>query len=55
LLTGAGIAAAFISYRIIRALITALESGVTPFYILFYICTLEILPSALGIKWLIAN
>lgn len=55
LLTGAGIAAAFISYRIIRALITALESGVTPFYILFYICTLEILPSALGIKWLITN
>ena len=55
LLTGVGITAAFIAYRIIRSLITALESGVTPFYILFYICTLEILPSALGIKWLITN
>ncbi len=39
-------------YRVIRSVITAIESGVTPFYILFYICTLEILPSALGIKWL---
>jgi hypothetical protein len=44
-----------ISYRLIRSLLTAVESGVTPFYILFYICTLEILPSALGIKWLITN
>jgi hypothetical protein len=44
-----------ISYRLIRSLLTAVESGVTLFYILFYICTLEILPSALGIKWLITN
>jgi hypothetical protein len=55
LLAGVGIAISFIAYRIIRSLLTALESGVTPFYILFYICTLEILPSALGIKWLITN
>ena len=43
---------AAIVYRLIRSLLTAAESGVTPFYILFYICTLEILPTALGIKWL---
>jgi hypothetical protein len=55
LLAGVGIVILFIAYRIIRSLLTALESGVTPFYILFYICTLEILPSALGIKWLITN
>jgi hypothetical protein len=55
LLAGLAIVATFIAYRIIRSLITALESGVTPFYILFYICTLEILPTALGIKWLISN
>jgi len=55
LLAGLAIMAVFIAYRIIRSLFTALESGVTPFYILFYICTLEILPSALGIKWLISN
>lgn len=55
LLAGLGVVAVFIAYRIIRSLITALESGVTPFYILFYICTLEILPTALGIKWLISN
>jgi hypothetical protein len=55
LLAGVGITIMFVAYRIIRSLITALESGVTPFYILFYICTLEILPSALGIKWLITN
>jgi hypothetical protein len=44
---------AMLCYRIIRSVLTAIESGVTPFYILFYICTLEILPSALGIKWLV--
>jgi hypothetical protein len=55
LLAGLAMVAVFITYRIIRSLFTALESGVTPFYILFYICTLEILPSALGIKWLISN
>ncbi len=43
---------AAVIYRLIRSLLTAAESGVTPFYILFYICTLEILPTALGIKWL---
>jgi hypothetical protein len=42
-------------YRLLRSILTAVESGVTPFYILFYICTLEILPSALGIKWFITN
>jgi hypothetical protein len=43
---------AAVLYRLIRSLLTAAESGVSPFYILFYICTLEILPTALGIKWL---
>ena len=41
-----------IVYRTIRGLLTAVETGVTPFYILFYICTLEILPFALCAKWL---
>jgi len=44
-----------ISYRLFRSFLTAVESGVTPFYILFYICTLEILPTAIGIKWLMSN
>jgi len=44
-----------IVYRLLRSILTAVESGVTPFYILFYICTLEILPSALGLKWLMNN
>ena len=43
-----------ISYRLIRSLLTAVESGVTPFYILFYICTLEILPTAIGIRMVLA-
>ena len=48
-----GITSVFvIIYRTIRALLTALETGVTPFYILFYICTLEFLPFALCVKWL---
>lgn len=42
-----------VAYRLIRSLLAAVESGVTPFYILFYICTLEILPTALGVKWVI--
>lgn len=42
-----------VAYRLIRSLLAAVESGVTPFYILFYICTLEILPTALGVKWLV--
>ncbi len=44
-----------IIYRLFRSILTAIESGVTPFYILFYICTLEILPSAIGLKWLMNN
>lgn len=31
-------------YRLLRASLNALQSGVPVFYILFYICTLEILP-----------
>jgi hypothetical protein len=42
-----------VAYRLIRSLLAAVESGVTPFYILFYICTFEILPTALGVKWLV--
>ena len=51
----AAIVLAGIVHRLIRSLLTAVESGVTPFYILFYICTLEILPSAIGLKWLMTN
>ncbi len=39
-----------IAYRMIRGLINALMQGVPPFYIFFYICTLEILPLAVCIK-----
>ena len=52
ILAGAAIIIIAIIYRLFRSLFVAAESGVTLFYILFYICTLEILPSALGIKWL---
>jgi hypothetical protein len=31
-------------YRLFRGLFSGLSSGVSPFYIFFYICTLEILP-----------
>jgi hypothetical protein len=55
ILLSGGIIVIAIAYRLLRSLLTAVESGVTPFYILFYICTLEILPSALGIKWFITN
>jgi hypothetical protein len=55
ILLSVGIIAVAIIYRLLRSILTAVESGVTPFYILFYICTLEILPSALGIKWFITN
>jgi hypothetical protein len=37
------LAVAFI-YRLFRGLFTGVNSGVSPFYIFFYICTLEILP-----------
>lgn len=39
-----------IVYRMMRGLINALSEGVPPFYIFFYICTLEILPLAVCIK-----
>ncbi|MFM7232961.1 MAG: DUF4271 domain-containing protein [Flavobacteriales bacterium] len=52
LLTTATLVAIALIYRLLRYMLAAAESGVTLFYILFYICTLEILPSALGIKWL---
>ncbi len=39
-----------IAYRMIRGLINALSEGVPPFYIIFYICTLEILPLAVCFK-----
>jgi hypothetical protein len=54
-MVSAAIVLAGIAHRLIRSLLTAVESGVTPFYILFYICTLEILPSAIGLKWLMTN
>jgi hypothetical protein len=41
-------------YRLLRSLMTALELGIAPFYILFYICTLEILPTAIGIRMVLA-
>lgn len=53
LLIAAALMALTLIYRLLRSLLAAAESGVTLFYILFYICTLEILPSALGIKWLV--
>lgn len=37
-------------YRIIRGLLNAISQSISPFYILFYICTLEILPLAVCIK-----
>lgn len=55
IIAGGILIATAISYRLIRSILTAVESGVTPFYILFYICTLEILPTAIGIKWLMSN
>lgn len=55
IVVGAILITAAILYRLFRSILTAVESGVTPFYILFYICTLEILPSALGLKWLMNN
>jgi hypothetical protein len=46
----AGVVLIMLLYRLMRSLMTALETGVTPFYILFYICTLEILPTAIGLR-----
>jgi hypothetical protein len=48
--TTAGVVLILFLYRLMRSLLTALETGVTPFYILFYICTLEILPTAIGLR-----
>jgi hypothetical protein len=42
-----------IFYRYFRGLLTALNSGVSLFYIFFYICTLEILPLIVGFRLLV--
>ncbi len=51
--TAAIVLIGMVSYRILRGLVNALSEGVPPFYILFYICTLEILPFAVGWKALL--
>lgn len=45
-----GVCVVMIVYRIMRGLVNALSMGVPPFYIFFYICTLEILPFAVCCK-----
>ena len=45
-----GLIILMVVYRMVRGLLNALSQGVPPFYILFYICTLEILPLAVCIK-----
>jgi hypothetical protein len=44
--------AATFSYRLIRSSVTALSTGVSLFYIFFYICTLEMVPLLVGYKLL---
>lgn len=44
ILTGLFLWCFVLLYRLLRASLNALQSGVPVFYILFYICTLEILP-----------
>ena len=51
---GITIVSILLIYRLLRSLMTALELGIAPFYILFYICTLEILPTAIGIRMVLA-
>jgi hypothetical protein len=51
---GVTLASILLIYRLLRSLMTALELGIAPFYILFYICTLEILPTAIGIRMVLA-
>ena len=53
-LSGIALASILLIYRLLRSLMTALELGIAPFYILFYICTLEILPTAIGIRMALA-
>jgi hypothetical protein len=45
-----GLYAIMIFYRMLRGFVNAAGSGVPVFYIFFYICTLEILPLAVGMK-----
>lgn len=49
----AGLIAATYVYRIVRSSITALSTGVGLFYIFFYICTLEMVPLLVSLKFLI--
>jgi hypothetical protein len=48
-----GLYAMMIFYRMLRGFVNAAGSGVPVFYIFFYICTLEILPLAVGMKALL--
>lgn len=52
MLAVAGLIAATYIYRIVRSSITALSTGVGLFYIFFYICTLEMVPLLVGLKYL---
>lgn len=45
--------ALMVFYREFRAIMNASQNGVPLFYIMFYICTLEILPFAVGMKAMI--
>lgn len=51
---GLGLYAMMILYRMLRGFVNAAGSGVPLFYIFFYICTLEILPLAVGMKALLS-
>jgi hypothetical protein len=53
--TAAGVFLLAYLYRVSKGLINALLSGVGVFYIFFYICTLEILPVIVGIKFFISQ
>ncbi|MFY7972509.1 MAG: DUF4271 domain-containing protein [Flavobacteriales bacterium] len=44
ILTGLSLWGFALIYRLLRASLNAIQSGIPVFYILFYICTLEILP-----------
>jgi hypothetical protein len=49
-----GLYSMMIFYRMIRGFVNAAGSGVPVFYIFFYICTLEILPLAVGMRILLS-
>lgn len=49
------IPALFFIYRTLRGVLITLESGASFLYIILYLCTLEILPLVVSVRWLITR